>query len=113
MRRLVVLVSLVTLLVVAPVATAGVYLVGITPSVHRGGYVTLAVDTIVTVRCSVRVHHGSDKPLVDPALAARQNHQLGALRWRWRMPVHSARGRWSVEVVCGSAGRLHTTFAVL
>lgn len=96
----------------APVAAAGVHLVSITPSVHRGGYVTLQVITYETVVCSVRVHHGASAPLVDPALAPRSNHLLGHLGWRWRMPARAALGRWTVDVACGSQGRLRTSFVV-
>jgi hypothetical protein len=99
-------------LAVPGAGSASVHLVSITPSVHRGGYVTLQVITVFAVRCTIRVHHGTGRPLAGPAFAAKSNHDLGNLRWRWPMPARAATGRWSVDLACGSAGTLHTTFAV-
>jgi hypothetical protein len=110
--RLAVLAAVIALAVPAS-AAASVHLVSITPSVHRGGYVTLQVLTVFTVRCTIRVHHGTARPLTGPALAAKSNHDLGNVRWRWRMPAHAALGRWSVDLSCGTAGTLHTTFTVI
>ncbi|MGZ4332760.1 MAG: hypothetical protein ACXVRJ_00590 [Gaiellaceae bacterium] len=112
MSRLALVLTIVALLTPAT-AAAGVHLLGITPSVHRGGYVSLQVITYVTATCSVRVHHGTSRPLVDPALGPKQNHLLGALQWRWRMGTRAARGRWTVDVSCGRTGSLRTSFVVL
>jgi hypothetical protein len=34
------------------------------------------------------------------------------VRWSWRVPATSARGVWSVDVSCGAAGVLHTSYVV-
>jgi hypothetical protein len=100
-------------LILAGTASATVRLVSITPTVKRGSYVTLVVITYETARCTPHVRHGTSRPLVDPALASRVNHLLGALTWRWRMSRRAARGRWSVDVTCIGAGSLHTSFVVV
>ena len=112
MVRLALLMATLVLLVPAG-AAAGVHLLGITPSVHRGGSVRLSVITYVTVTCSIRVHHGTSKPLVAAGLVPKQNHLLGALQWGWRMPRTAARGRWTVDLRCGSEGSLRTSFVVV
>jgi len=97
-----------------PLTTAlgAVHLISITSPVHRGGYVTLSISGVpFGSGCSIRVHMGS-RPLIAPGLYGKGSSFL-LVHWRWRVPLHSVRGRWSVDVSCDhGGGSLHTSYIV-
>jgi len=114
MRRLAtLLLALIAIGLAGPVSSlAAVHLISITPSVHRGGYVTLTVSGVpFGTGCNIHVHMG-ERPLLAAGLDGKSSSFL-LIHWRWRVPLHSARGRWSVDVTCNNGGgSLHTSYVV-
>lgn len=113
MRRLTpVLVVFSAVAAAAPLnAAASVGLISITPSVQRGGVVSLSIDGVPFGDvCAVRVHKGL-RVLAAPGLG-RKSSEFLLVRWSWKVPANVARGVWSVDVSCGPAGALHTSYTV-
>lgn len=113
-RRLAALLTIVVALgLAAPLTALGaIHLISITPSVHRGGYVTLSVSGVpFGSGCSIRVHMGLRR-LIAPGLYGKGSSFL-LIHWRWRVPLRSARGRWIVDVTCDhGGGSLRTSYLV-
>jgi hypothetical protein len=96
-----------------PSAGAEVTLISITKVVHPGGAMSLTVRSGVDhAACVPRVHYRSRKALAAAGLESKGGLFVGLIQWRWRMPKTATRGTWSVDVVCGAAGSLRTTFVV-
>ena len=114
MRRLtaLLLILLTVGLAVSVSSLGAVNLISITSPVHRGGYVTLSVSGVsFGSTCTIRVHMGI-RELVAPGLYPKDSSFL-LIHWRWRVPLHSARGRWAVDVTCDrGGGALHTAYVV-
>jgi hypothetical protein len=110
MRCLLALVVLLVGLSVVSSAAAAVRLTSITSPVRAGGTVTLVARAVTASPCAIRIHFGSRPPLT--GVAGSRRPIFTVLRWTWQMPARAARGRWSVDVTCGAAGSLHTSFVV-
>ncbi|MFZ1878553.1 MAG: hypothetical protein WAU41_00190 [Gaiellaceae bacterium] len=110
MRTFLILIVLLMGLAAASAAAAAVHLVSVTSPVRPGGTVTLVARAISTTACSIRVHFGSRPSIIS---AGQTRHPVfTVLRWTWTMPAHATRGRWTIDVSCGAAGSLHTSFVV-
>jgi hypothetical protein len=111
-RRLLLLAALAAAVCV-PSAGATVVLISITHVVHPGGAMSLTVRSGVDrAACVPRVHYRTRPALVAAGLQSKGGLFVGLIQWRWKMPTHATRGTWSVDVSCGAAGSLHTTFVV-
>lgn len=99
-------------LVLASNAVAAIRLVSVTSPVRPGGTVTLTVSAVTTAPCSIRVHFGS-RPVIAATGLYRRAPLFSVLHWTWKMPPHAARGRWSIDVSCGTVGSLHTSLVVV
>lgn len=111
MRCLSALVVLLLGLTAASTAAAAIRLISVTSPVRAGGSVTLIVRATTTSPCSIRVHFGSRRPIIDAGLYPRAP-LFSVLHWTWKMPARAARGRWSVDVSCGAVGSLRTSLVV-
>jgi len=58
--------------------------------------------------CSITVYYKSG-----PSSAAGLYPEQGRrISWTWKVGTRTTPGRWPITVSCGSAGSLHTSFAV-
>jgi hypothetical protein len=111
--RSAVVVSLCLLALVIPTAaSANPVLVRVTSPVHPGSYASITVRSGSHVVCSIRVHLGSHAPIIAAGLSPKGGLFAGIVQWRWQMSTHATRGRWTIDISCGSFGSLRTTFLV-
>jgi micrococcal nuclease len=62
------------------------------------------------IACSIVVTYKSG-----PSEAARlypQRARAGRIDWTWMVGTRTTPGRWPIDVSCGAAGNLHTSFVV-
>ncbi len=108
-----VFVLLVALAVIAPApALATVQLINVTSPVRAGGSASVSVTTHTHAVCSIRVHYGSRPPLVTGGLGIKGTLFAGIVQWRWKMSSNAVHGRWTIDISCGTAGSLRTSFLV-
>jgi hypothetical protein len=108
MRRLFLLLLLVSALLVPATASARVRLVSVTSPINHGGYATLTVSVSPARLCSITVYYKSG-----PSEAAGLYSKRGSrISWTWKVGTRTTPGRWPIVVSCGSAGRLQTSFVV-
>jgi hypothetical protein len=92
-------------------APAGkVKLVSVTSPISAGSDATLMVAAPTGATCSIVVTYKSG-----PSSAAglySQRARGGRIAWTWRVGTRTTPGRWPIDVSCGAAGSLHTSFAV-
>src|SRR5262245_31635434 len=109
--RPVLLVSLCLFALAIPTAaSANPVLVRVTSPVHRGSYGSITVRSGSHVVCSIRVHYGSRAQIA--GLIPKGGLFAGIVEWRWKMPATATRGRWTIDISCGTYGSLRTTFLV-
>jgi hypothetical protein len=95
-------------LAVPATAAASVRLKGITSQARAGSYATLAVSVSRPAICSITVNYKSG-----PSHAAGlypKRSSAGRVSWTWKVGTRTTPGRWAIDVYCGSAGSLHTSF---
>src|SRR5437764_253330 len=112
MRGVVLLLFVGVALTVPAPALATVQLINVTSSVRAGGNASVSVTTHTIAHCSIRVHYGSRPALVTAALGPKGTLYGGIVQWRWTMSSHATRGRWTIDISCGAAGSLRTSFLV-
>jgi hypothetical protein len=106
-------VALVLVALAAPsAASATVRLVNVASPVQHGSYGSISVRATARAKCSIRVHYGSRAPITAAGLYAKGTLFAGLVQWRWRMPSTATRGRWTIDVSCGTDGSLRTPFFV-
>jgi hypothetical protein len=89
-------------------ASAGVRLVSVTSPINHGGYGTLTVSVSPAKTCSITVYYKSG-----PSSAAGLYPKRGSrISWTWKVGTRTTPGRWPINVSCGSAGTLQTSFVV-
>jgi hypothetical protein len=92
-------------------STAGkVRLVSLTSPVSAGSDATLTVAVPTGTSCSIVVTYKSG-----PSSAAGlypQRASGGRISWTWMVGTRTTSGRWPIDVACGTAGSLHTSFVV-
>jgi hypothetical protein len=111
MRLILVLSLALVAVVVPPGAAASVHLISISAQVRAGSYASLAVSDTPPALCSIRVQYRSRHPLRGVGLTASRG-TFGVIHWRWKMPTGATAGRWTVDVLCGQSGALHSSFVV-
>jgi hypothetical protein len=97
-------------LVVTSGAAARVRLVSVTSPIKHGAYATLTASVSPTRACSITVYYKSG-PSTAKGLY-RKRPVRGRVSWTWKVGTRTTPGRWPITVSCGSAGMLHTSFAV-
>jgi hypothetical protein len=108
MRRASVMLLLLAALALPASAAASVRLSHVTSPVSAGSYATLSVSVSRTATCSITVYYKSG-----PSHAAGLSPQRGKrITWTWKVGSRTTAGRWPINVSCGSAGTLHTSFVV-
>lgn len=112
MRSMVVVCLGVLALLLPTAAAANPVLVHVTSPVPRGSYGSITVRSGSHAVCSIRVHFGSRAPINPGGLSPKGGLFAGIVQWRWKMPATATRGRWTIDVSCGSLGALRTTFLV-
>jgi micrococcal nuclease len=97
----------------APAGSAShgkVKLLSLTSRVSAGSDATLVVAVPTGTTCSIVVTYESG-----PSSAAGlypQRASGGRIDWTWRVGTRTTPGRWPIDVSCGAAGNLHTSFVV-
>jgi len=112
MRGVVLLLVVGLAFIVPAPALATVTLINVTSPVRAGGYASISVTTYTNAHCSIRVHYGSRRPLVTGGLGPKGTLFGGNVQWRWKMSSNATRGRWAIDISCGTAGSLRTSFLV-
>jgi hypothetical protein len=89
-------------------AAASVHLANVTSPVRAGSNATLTVSVTRTASCSITVNYKSGPSHAAGLYAKRSN--AGRVSWTWKVGTNTTPGRWTIDVYCGSAGALHTSF---
>jgi hypothetical protein len=92
----------------AVAAPSSIRLVRVTSPVANGEHATLVARVRPRRVCSIAVYYSSR-----PSKAAGLNPKrpvLGRVRWTWKVGTRTRAGRHRIVVICGSAGRLLTSF---
>jgi hypothetical protein len=87
-----------------------VRLVSLTSPVSAGSDATLTVAVPTGTACSIVVTYKSG-----PSSAAGlypQRASGGRISWTWMVGTRTTPGRWPIDVSCGAAGSLRTSFVV-
>jgi hypothetical protein len=95
-------------LVVPASASASVRLKHVTSPISAGSYATLTVSVSLTASCSITVNYRRG-----PSHAAGlypKRSSAGRVSWTWKVGSRTTPGRWTIDVYCGAAGSLHTSF---
>jgi hypothetical protein len=91
-------------------APGKVELVSVTSPISAGSEATLVVDAPSGAACSIVVTYKSG-----PSSAAGlypQSVHSGRISWTWTVGTRTTPGRWPIDVSCGAAGSVHTSFDV-
>jgi hypothetical protein len=108
MRRLLILLVVVSALAVTSTASARVRPVSLTSPINHGGYATLTVTVSPAATCSITVFYKSG-----PSHATGLYPKRGSrISWTWKVGTRTTPGRWPISVSCGSAGSVQTSFVV-
>ena len=101
--------ALVLLALALPVsAAASVRLTSVTSPIGRGYSASLTVSVSRTATCSITVNYRSG-PSHAAGLYPKQS-VAGRVSWTWKVGTRTTPGRWTIDVYCGAAGSLHTSF---
>jgi hypothetical protein len=90
--------------------TGKVKLLSLTSPVSAGADATLTVGVPNGTSCSITVTYKSG-----PSSAAGlypQHAGNGRITWTWMVGTRTTPGRWPIDIACGTAGSLHTSFVV-
>jgi hypothetical protein len=87
-----------------------VELVSVTSPISAGSHATLVVKAPPGATCSIVVSYKSG-PSSAAGLQSQSVHS-GRISWIWTVGTRTTRGRWPIDVSCGAAGSLHTSFEV-
>jgi hypothetical protein len=82
----------------------------LTSPVNAGSDATLVVSTPNGTACSITVTYKSG-PCQAAGLYPQRAHG-GRIDWTWMVGTRTTPGRWPIDVSCGAAGSLHTSFVV-
>jgi hypothetical protein len=89
-------------------AVASVRLKAVTSPVSAGSNATLTVTLSRPATCSITVNYRSG-PSHAAGLYPTQS-VAGRVSWTWKVGTRTTPGRWTIDVYCGAAGTLHTSF---
>jgi hypothetical protein len=84
--------------------------VKLTSPVGAGSDATLTVTVPIGTSCAIVVTYKSG-PSSAAGLYARRASG-GRIAWTWTVGTRTTPGRWPIDVSCGGAGSLHTSFVV-
>jgi hypothetical protein len=90
--------------------TVKVRLVSVTSPVGAGSSATVVAAAPTGTTCSIVVTYKSG-----PSSAAglyAQRARGGKVFWTWMVGTRTTPGRWPIDIACGAAGSLHTSFVV-
>jgi hypothetical protein len=93
-----------------PPASGRVRLVSLTSPVAAGSDATLVAAVPTGTPCAIVVTYKSG-----PSSAAGlypKRATAGRVSWTWMVGTRTTPGRWPIDVSCGAAGSLHTSFVV-
>jgi hypothetical protein len=93
-----------------PRSSGKVSLVSVTSPVSAGSQATLIAAVPTGTSCSIVVTYKSG-----PSSAAGlypKRSSSGRVSWTWTVGSRTTPGRWPIDVSCGAAGSLHTSFLV-
>ena len=110
MRRFVLLLLVVTALAIPASASARVRLVSVTSPISAGSYATLSASVSPARTCSITVYYKSGPSEAQGLNSKRPNK--GRVSWTWKVGTRTTPGTWRIQVSCGSAGSLNTSFRV-
>ena len=79
-----------------------------TSPISAGSHATLTVSVSRPASCSITVNYKSGPPHAQGLYTKRTT--AGRVSWTWMVGTRTAPGRWGIDVRCGSAGSLHTSF---
>jgi hypothetical protein len=91
-------------------ASARVRLVHVTSPISAGSYATLTASVTSLRTCSITVYYKSGPSRAQGLYPKRPAG--GRVSWTWKVGTRTTPGRWPIEVRCGPAGTLHTSFQV-
>jgi hypothetical protein len=100
MRYLVVMIL--SVLVLAPTASARVTKAAFTGSVQAGDDATLTVKVAPKARCTIKVVYDTVTSRAK-GLTAKTG---ASITWKWRVGSNTNPGRWPITVDCGRSGKL-------
>ena len=95
----------------APSAKGKVKLVFLTSPASAGSDATLTVAVPSGTSCAIVVNYKSG-PSSAAGLYPQRASSSGHISWRWMVGTRTTPGRWPIDVSCGAAGSLHTSFVV-
>ena len=108
MRRSALFVLLVAALALPVSAAASVRLRSVTSPVGAGSNATVTVLVSRPATCSITVNYRSGP---SHAAGLYPKHSVaGRVSWTWKVGTRTTPGRWTIDISCGSAGSLHTSF---
>ena len=108
MRRFALVVLAFTALALPVSAAAGVRLASVTSPVSAGSHATLTVSVSRAATCSITVNYKSGPSHAQGLYPKRTS--AGRVSWTWMVGTNTTPGRWTIDVYCGAAGSLHTSF---
>jgi hypothetical protein len=97
-------------LVLPATAAARVRVVGVTSPIYAGDYATLTVSVTPSASCSITVNYKSGPSHARGLTPKRASR--GRVSWTWKVGTNTTPGTWGIDVSCGAAGSLRTSFRV-
>lgn len=110
MRRSLLVLLTIAALALPSSAAARVRAVHLTSPINHGAYATLSVSVMPQATCSITVNYKSG-PSHAAGLYSKRSIN-GRVSWTWKVGTRTTPGRWGIDVSCGRAGSLHTSFVV-
>jgi hypothetical protein len=96
--------------VAAPNTTATARLVKVTSPVSPGADATLVARVVPARRCTITVYYMSGPSHAQGLYPKRPVN--GRVSWTWMVGTNTTAGRWPIQVRCGTAGSVRTSFRV-
>jgi hypothetical protein len=87
-----------------------VKLISLTSPVSAGSDATLVMAVPTGTPCSIVVTYKSGPSSASGLYPQRAS--VGRINWTWMVGTRTTPGRWPIDVSCGAAGSLHTSFVV-
>ena len=109
MRRLILVLAAVALFAMPSAAAARVRIERVSPAVRAGSYANLTVVVSQKATCSITVFNYQSGPSHAAGLYPKTSVG-GRVSWVWRVDTRTTPRRWSIDIYCGRAGSLHTSF---
>jgi hypothetical protein len=108
MRRFILVALALTAFVLPSTAAASVRLKSVTSPVSAGSHATLTVSVSRSATCSITVNYKSGPSHAQGLYSKRTIG--GRVSWTWMVGTRTTPGRWTIDVYCGAAGSLRTSF---